>query len=261
MVTKAAKAPRPNSLGITLGVYVLWGLLIIGGQSVVFGNVSNLDDLVKTQVNIVFVTAVVLLLGVTFFFKWQRRVGLKPAAPPSSWLVIWPAALLILLFLGVALATGLPSTTVVLFVLINTLLVGVHEELMCRGILFQGLLPSLAVWPAILLTSFLFGAIHAFNGFLTGDFAGALSQAGAATLSGIWLLAVRLRTRSIYPAMLIHGLWDFAIFIMGLSVTAGAATAGSSNPLFGLLIPLPLALYGLWLLRGIGKQSKEEVLA
>jgi len=84
---------------------------------------------------------------------------------------------------------------------------------MFRGILFQGLLSSFNIWPAILLTSLLFGSVHLSNVFITGDFVDAMIQVLQATLGGIWFLALRLRTRSVYPAMLMHGLWDFAIFL------------------------------------------------
>lgn len=268
MIRQEVAASRPNHLGVALVTFVLWVLLILGGQKVVFPNAGNLDDLVKTQVNIIFVIAAVLLLGVTIFFKLQRQVGLKPAEPPSSWLLLWPQALFIVLILGAAIASGLPPASVVLFVLLNTMIVGVHEELMCRGILFQGLLSRLSIWQAILLTSFLFGSIHALNGFLTGQVALSLVQAVTAMMSGLWFQAVRLRTRSIYPGMLFHGLWDFAVFVM----QAGArtpATTETATPTSGtiisfvlaLMMPLLLVLYALWLLRGIGKQSKDEVLA
>lgn len=261
MVSQQAVSSRSNSLGIALGVFVLWVLFVVGGQKLFFPNVTNVDDLVKSQINPIFVTAVVLLLGVTIFFRWQRPVGLKAAKPPLSWLVLWLPAVFILLFLGSAAVFGLPPASVLLFVLINTLLVGVHEELMCRGILFQGLLSRLSIWQAILLTSVMFGSVHALNGFLTGNFVGALFQAGGTVMSGLWLLAVRLRTRSLYPAMVIHGLWDFALLVVALSSTQGAAAPSTGNPAFVLLLNLPLMLYGLWLLRGIGKKTKDEVLA
>jgi membrane protease YdiL (CAAX protease family) len=111
-----------------------------------------------------------LLLAVVFYLRWQREVGLQPAASLRRWLLLWLPALFILGYLGFAVFLGFPPTSVVLLVLINTLIVGVEEELMVRGILLQGWLSRLNIWPAILLTSLLLGAVHAVNGFLTGDF-------------------------------------------------------------------------------------------
>jgi hypothetical protein len=70
--------------------------------------------------------------------------------------------------------------------------------------------------------------------------------------------------------MLIHGLWDFALFVFVTSIAAMGATAAAQSPVeptlaqklvIPLLMPLPLFLYGLWLLRGIGKQDKEALLS
>jgi uncharacterized protein len=266
MVSREAVAPRTSSMGVVLGVFVIWTLIVVGGAKILFPNADSLDDVVKSQVNPIFVVIAALLLGVTFSFKWQRRVGLKAAEPPSSWLVVWPQALAVLVMLGIAVMMGLPPASVLLFVLLNTLIVGFHEELMCRGILFQGLLQSMSFWRAVLLTAFMFGAVHALNGFVTGNFGAALAQAGVAMMSGLWFQAVRLRTRSIYPGMLIHGLWDFAVFTLSQSTVAFAAAAGADPLMMAAvvvpaLLPLPLMLYGLWLMRGISRQSKDEVLA
>jgi membrane protease YdiL (CAAX protease family) len=178
-------------------------------------------------------------------------------------------ALFVVAFLGAAIALGLPPAQMVIFTLVNSLLVGVSEELMFRGIIFRGVLaqPQFNIWPAIWLTAIVFGAIHALNGFMTGDFIAALAQAITAAMSGFWLHAIRLRTKSLYPAMLIHGLWDFALFVFVTSIAAlGTAAQSAAEPtlvqklVIPLLMPLPLVLYGLWLLRGIGKKDKAEVL-
>lgn len=51
-------------------------------------------------------------------------------------------------------------------------------------ILLQGLLQRHAVWPAVLISSALFGVVHTVNGPATGDFSGALWQAAAAATQG-----------------------------------------------------------------------------
>ena len=202
------------------------------------------------------------------YFKWRRPVGLKAADPFHSWLLLWLPALYILGYLGFAYNLGLPSTLVIGLVFINSMRVGVEEELMFRGILFQGLLPRFDIWPAIGLTTFLYGSAHLLNGFLTGDFSAALFQSLQAFMIGLMLLAIRLRTKSLYPAIAIHALWNFAIFTLSVAggLVQGSAPAGA-DPSFiqqlavGILVPLSLFLYGLWLLRGIGQKEKEQLLS
>lgn len=258
---------RHYRLGISLAVLVIWIVITLGGGALVTGGQGSLDDLVTQRVGLQFVVAVLVLVGVVLYVRWQREVALKPAEPPGSWRLLWLPALLIAVFLLFAVLFGLPPISVIMFVLINTLLVGISEELMFRGIVFQGLLSRITIWPAIIITSALFGAVHAFNGFITGDFGAAFNQALAASLSGIWLLAVRLRTRSLYPAIVIHWLWDFAVFLFGLAVASQGAAPGGLAPspiqrLFGsIAFVIPLVIYGLWLLRNVGKQTKDEVLA
>lgn len=252
-----------NRLLVAMIVFVIWIAITMIGGTIASGGQGSLDDLVKSQIGWQFILAALFLLGVVSYFHWQHDVGLKPAEP-RSWRVLWLPALFIVAFLGFAALFGLPPFVTILFVLFNTLVVGVSEELMFRGIMFSSLLPRFSIWLAIIITCALFGAVHALNGFITGDFGAAFVQALAAGLSGLWLMAVRIRTRSLYPAILIHGLWDFAVFIFALAVGAQAQAATApqaASPFAAVLFVLPLALYGLWLLRGVGKRAKEDVLA
>jgi len=146
--------------------------------------------------------------------------------------------------------TGGVPTNILLIVFVNTLFVGISEELMMRGILLHGLDSKYSIVTSIILTSILFGIVHALNGLITGNFVGALIQAGLATLAGLWFGALRVRLTTIIPVMIIHALWDFAVF-------GSTQTGPDANPIFSILqfvfIPI-LVIYGIWLLRGIGKE-------
>jgi len=253
---------KQNRLTISLVTLVLWFIILKAGEAILFPDITSLDELLTGRLNFALIIVGLFLLGVVFYYRWQRLVGLKQADPPSSWRLVWFPLLIILVFVSIAVVQGLPPGQVVFFILINSLLVGFEEELMFRGILFQGLLTRFNIWPAILLTSLLFGAVHASNGFITGDFAGAMVQVLQASLASIWFLALRLRTRSIYPAMLMHGLWDFSIFIAVKARSGGGEEATFMGQLMvAVMFILPVLLYGLWLLRGIGNKDKTEVLS
>jgi hypothetical protein len=125
-------------------------------------------------------------------------------------------------------------------------------------VLLQALRATLPIWPAIWITSLLFGAVHALNVFVTGELAPALLQALTAMMSGLLFIAIRLRTGSLVPAIVVHGLWDFGLFatLAASSPTAQPGEASAAmNPLAPTLLVLPNFLYGLWLLRGIGRAS------
>jgi len=201
--------------------------------------------------------AVVLLLAAVAIFRW-RDIGLNPPRPTRSLRLLWFPALYVLAFVGLIAVGGLPSTKTVLIILVNTVLAGVSEELACRGVLYQGLRIRFGVWPAILGSTLLFGAVHVLNGFSTGDFLASSVQAIAAFMTGIAFVAIRVRTGSLYPGMILHAAWDFALLaaVTGLLQKLGESQAQPSLSSIGLayaVVPLALVLpnflYGVFLLR------------
>ncbi|TMV53186.1 CPBP family intramembrane metalloprotease, partial [Thioclava sp. BHET1] len=164
---------------------------------------------------------------------------------------------------GACVVKGLPDPATMGFILFNTLLVGFSEEVMCRGILFGGLRDRLPIWPALLIATVIFGGVHVLNGFVTGSFLGATIQAGAATVTGLVLMALRLRTGSLWPVILYHAAWDFLSFLV-VHGKSGPPKAQdlvlTPDQILGLLavvavLVLPNGLYALWLLRNIRRRG------
>ena len=199
--------------------------------------------------------AVVFLLAVVAVFRW-RDVGFNPPRPHSLRL-LWFPALYVLVFVALIAVGGLPSANTVLIILANTVFAGVSEELACRGVLYSGL-RRFGVWPAILGSTLLFGAVHVLNGFSTGDFLASGVQAVAAFMTGIAFMAIRVRTGSLYPGMVLHAAWDFALLTAAVGLLQKLGETGpqpslSSVGLVYAVVPLALVLpnflYGLFLLR------------
>jgi membrane protease YdiL (CAAX protease family) len=159
------------------------------------------------------------------------------------------------LYLGglgaLGLVTGKLEPLAVTMVLINTAIVGFSEELAFRGVLWGAARKALSFWTGFVLVSLAFGSVHVFNAILTGELAAAGVQALNAFMSGAAYLAIRIRTRSIIPIMVIHATWDFVVFLAG---SGGDGASGDPASLqqqltFGLILTGPLFLYGLWLVR------------
>lgn len=131
--------------------------------------------------------------------------------------------------------------------LLLTFLIGVQEEALWRGLLFRALEP-LGTIPMVIWSAVLFGTIH-FSTIIMGNHPlYSLLQVIASILGGIGVAAIRLRNRSIWPAILVHMLNDFAQFITRPSVFV-STTPPPMLTVLKLVLPLILCLYGLYLLR------------
>ncbi|SDF56806.1 MULTISPECIES: CPBP family intramembrane glutamic endopeptidase [unclassified Duganella] len=237
------------TLARALCVLAAWLLLTVSGRWLGAGEAQqSLAASVGGSIGLPWLLAAALTVAVVLLSSHRRTLGLGAPEPLKSTWLVWPPLLYSLLMLLVAWAGGWPPRNVLLIVAINTALVAVSEELMFRAILLQGLLDKLPVWPAVLVCSVLFGLAHTVNGLATGDFSGALWQSAAAFLQGVCYAAIRLRTRSIWPMVVVHGLWDFALVTSMLSASADGES--SVLPYAALLAVLPLCLYGVYLLRG-----------
>ena len=231
-------------LGLTRGV----GWLETGGRQ------QSLGEAAGGHIGLSWLLAALFALAVALASDDRRGAGLRGPQPPASARLAWPPLLYALLMLVLAWAGGFPPRSVVLVIACNTAIVAISEELMFRAILLQGFLDKYAIWPAVMTSSAIFGLVHAANGYATGDVGAALWQSGAAFLQGVAYAAIRLRTRSIWPMVVVHCLWDFSL----MTATLAAAAEGevSSMPYAAMLAVLPLFLYGLFLLRGNRGQLK-----
>ncbi len=250
-------------LALALAVFVAW-MLITAFSGALFsgGEQASLDQMMSRGVVPQILIACAFATAASFLFPC-RDVGLVAPVSGRSLLLTLPVAVYLAFFFGLALYLGLPSPKIVGIVALNAVLVGISEELACRGILFQGFRARFRIWPAIWLTSLIFAAMHVLNGFVTGQFGIAAVQSLAAFCTGMLFMAIRVRTGSLYPCMVLHALWNTGAL---LAVLAAVKQSGGQQPTMELsmvmLVPvlgvLPNLVYGLWLLR---HAAREEALA
>jgi uncharacterized protein len=84
-----------------------------------------------------------------------------------------------------------------------SLIAGVGEELMFRGILQPVLIGALGIAPGLILASAIFGLLHAVT----------VSYAVLATLVGMYLGWLALATNNLLPPIIAHGLYDFVALL------------------------------------------------
>ncbi|GCE16494.1 CPBP family intramembrane glutamic endopeptidase [Dictyobacter kobayashii] len=134
--------------------------------------------------------------------------------------------------LGLSATAAKSSTQLIILSLIASLLVGFTEEGFFRGLLLRSALP-LGIWPSVLISSLLFALLHLSNVLAGFTWNYVIGQALFAFGLGVLFSALRLRTGSIWPGILLHAAKDFPGLIL-LTI----------NPRQVLSIPLNVALLG-----------------
>lgn len=179
----------------------------------------------------VYAVFAVLAAGVT---GW-RATGIA-RLPAAGWLRICaPPVLAGLPFL--LFGWNLDASSVVPLLLVGLPLVALNEELFFRGVLLHVLVP-LGVRRSMLWSALAFGFAHLPN-VLSGAYPPFVAmQIAATTAGGITLAAIRLRSGSLWPVLLVH----LAIDAMAVPTLTGSAT---SSP---LLLPVLFAWLGANLL-------------
>ena len=184
-----------------------------------------------------------ILIGV---MRWWKETGFTA---PSQWknlrFLIIPLVLLVAP--TVFLQPQFPPLDRAIILVIVTLLIGFQEEAIFRGVLLRTFMPR-GTMQAVLISAALFAIIHV-NSFLVGrDPLFVVSQIIASFLGAIGLGALRIRTNTIVPLVLLHALNDFLQF----SATGGLEAGDVALYISILKIVLGglMALYGLYILRG-----------
>ena len=113
------------------------------------------------------------------------------------------------IILNIAFAgIGYPGIGTLLLFLALALFVGFVEETYFRGMMLRALLKR-GPWQAVIISSLFFGILHLLNVAAGANLAATLLQVVYAVAFGLMYAALALRTQTILPLIVIHGLTDF----------------------------------------------------
>ena len=180
---------------------------------------------------------VTALLGV--WMGWWGAALRDKHRTKVGWALIAPVIYLLIALVTTATSDwGNISVSFLIVAVVLGIGVGFAEEFVCRGMLLVGLrgnMQEIAVWA---LTCLLFGAMHGANIFL-GQAAGpTMFQIAMAAIQGSGFYILRRYYGSLVWAMVLHGFWDFSIFVH----EASGAAASIANVF--VWVAAPFALVG-----------------
>ncbi len=209
-----------------------------------------------------------VIVGAVFLIGWGRETGLlsMPRWRATLFTLPYIAFVLALIFVtyGAALlenddfALTPAQWGTVGVASFAALIVGFFEELLFRGVLLHGLRSKLPAIAAVLVAAVIFGLFHFVNWMGGQPLEITLFQVSGAIGGGVFLGALVLWTGSLWPSIIMHGLWDAAVTLdQTITIANGGEVASEETALVGAesaydpllaLVLSPETIYGLILL-------------
>jgi membrane protease YdiL (CAAX protease family) len=228
-----------------LALMLVWGATTMLGSLIMTGGENvPLEEMIDRQLAYPLLLSAVIVSLYVWIRKIPKQVGVGPKVDYQSWILIYPTVIIVLLLLAFAIY-GEANPTTIGWILLNTFFVGISEELMFRGVLLSSLSQKYSFWKTAIIVTLLFGLIHVLNGFITGEFSHSTMQAAMAGFSGLLFLGIRVKTKSIIPAIVLHWFWDMTVFLSMSQITEKAKEepllviilllAGVSPIVFGIM--------------------------
>ncbi len=249
-MTKKEKIAIISSL-LYIGIMAV-GMLVVKNVS---GSSYESPDMVNT---LIYFEVVMTLFGIFVYRKYFSGLSFNKVEKLSFGL--GAAGLFTVLFFSV-IGVGVfqfmsvsydgKNMNLLMMIALTTLLVGVSEELVFRGILLPVFAERRGKITAVLASSVMFGLLHSVNilGGLSVEFM--LVQLVSASVSGVFFACVALEIKNIIPLMIHHWLWDAVII-------SGAYLEAESGGLMFLLFLMEF-LFTLTLFILLVKKSKKTI--
>lgn len=226
--------------------------LLISCVSSLFNIVPIVEELIRNLLLAIFIVIFMIIK------KLWPKIGLNL---PNKWidkkLLLFPACYAFVNINIIFNKMDHPLNSI-LFIALLCLLIGFFEEVFFRGILLE-VFKKYSILNRVFLSSIIFGFAH-----LGGLSLYNIQQVVYATFIGIGFAAVRLRTRTITPLILIHTMINFTAALVNYDILVNVNYTQSINlpsAFLSVIVFLPLALYGLFILRKKIRVKLESDLA
>lgn len=244
-----------NTAIITTIIYIIIAGIGMFLMHHVFNYSYNEPSMAKVFIFAEIVLAFLTIFVTVKFYGW-KNVGFGRIRPKQ---LLWMIVQIIVIFLMVSLfiiflvrkSNLLTSEdwNLIGIILITTLLVGISEELMFRGILLSSLKRKLSISKAILISAICFSLLHSVNILGGLSFNEMLGQLLNTFIFGIFFSSLAIKLNNIIPLMIYHWLWDFVLI--------SSPILNINMNLITLIVPLANLLIGITLWIKLSKAKNE----
>ena len=216
---------RPNVVIYTIFMAIIFFViteLVIWGKasSIILDSVLNEPQgylVISEAVLTSLILIVLFLFGNSYVFT-QKKERLTKGLLYGSFFLTGS-----ILFSIVGIFEGsFTNLLAVLNLLIGCFLIGLAEELLCRGWLLNEFLERFGetkkgIWYSIIISGLIFGLMHLGNILNGQDAITTLFQVCNATGAGILFGLIYYKTKNIWSVVLLHGIWDFSSFLSDIA--------------------------------------------
>jgi len=243
----AIRRPFPFTIILILSSLVVE--FLAGFLAVVLFRVEQTDPIFAL---VVLLTTTLYLVFILWSFGWLKSAGVASLGNWKGWvaalvLLIYYIFELIYSFFGNFRFIG-PINAVSELRIPNVFISVMFEEILFRGVVLYTLV---SVWgatrkgvlKAVVISAFLFSAIHAINA-LGGNPSEILGQIVIAFFEGVWWATIVLLWGSVWPVVIIHGVSNWVLQTKALSYPDYHGTANSYA--LAVILGLPLVALGVW---------------
>jgi membrane protease YdiL (CAAX protease family) len=230
-------------LGYLAVVFAVWA--IIGLE---YDDVGDTVDNVRKGITLSMALGAAYVVVVTSALGWWRPALREPRRAGHRWMWIVPVVL------AIGVIGNLATTkwgevdqlgTYVLWLAIGCVGVGFNEEMITRGLLIVGARGTLHEGWVWFVSCLAFGLLHAPNALFGQSVKDTVQQIFFAFGVGTAYYVTRRVSAALVVTMVLHGAWDFSVFIQGHSVDL---LADKPVALGGIvMIPVIVAsLFAVW---------------
>ena len=221
---------------LTIVAYFVLSIVLGGGIGAIVGFVGFIVGFRAPQTALYVVAAICGFIMLAIHKRWfypEFDSNIKPAADFGKWILvsfaILPAIIIPDLIIMLATKTNFAAPTLTSFGV--ALMAGTTEEIIFRAVPgsfgMREAKEEKDIIKVVIVTSVLFGLVHATNILEGAAVSSTLVQVVSAFGTGTLLCAVYLRSGNILPPMMIHFLYDVYALMNADSVTqSGVMEAG-----------------------------------
>lgn len=246
--------PQKKKMNIILFTLIMLAIFLFVTEIIIYGYGGSTiyqavtsypqGKLVISETILAVMVLIVMLLFKNFYVFTQKKESIKTGLFYGLFYLIGSVLFMLLFGLGMG---GFFSGLALFNVFVGALLVGLCEEFLCRGWLLNEFLERYGdtkkgVWYSIIISGLIFGLIHLGNFFHGQDLVSTVTQIMNASAIGVVFGLIYYKTKNIWSVIVLHGLWDFSLFLGDVAPITEASETFSSFSVMGIMFTILMIL-------------------